>query len=430
MKERNTLPKAARNRLAREQHADAGLHPDADVLNAFCEGVLDLAERRQVLDHVARCSECREVVFLAAPDAAAELTTARADVERAQPLTRFWRRYMPAMALAAALVVVGSAVLLKREHRTGSPVAHVVEAPKEETAQAQPILPRASEVQNSEPKKAVPDNADARTIDAGRVSARKQLDPVVGSVMADQDNEQRFDLPGANVSSEQQVLPPGPRGALMAKGNATNYQTLAATAPSSTPSVPITAGTHGTAPTEASGSSYGGARAGAIVSMTAEANAAKAEPPASPAKDNNFEDNASKARMAMAEAVDSSARLSQMQERASRNSAIRTRAHWRINGAGQLQRQFEDGEWETLLADTSVSFKVVSVMGDQVWAGGTAGALYQSSDAGDHWSKSSIPGLTDTITQVQFRDATTGTVTTSSGTVWETHDGGAHWRRK
>jgi Photosynthesis system II assembly factor YCF48/Putative zinc-finger len=418
VKERNALPKAARNQLAREQHAGAGMHPDADMLNAFCEGVLDLAERSQVLDHVARCSECREVVFLAAPDAAAGLIAAPPNIEHAQPFTRFWRRYRPAMAAAAALVVVGSAVLLNREYRTESPVAQVTETPKIETAQAQPIPPRVPEVQTSVPKGAVAGDAGARTTDAGKVSALKQLDAVAGGAMADQDNEQRrFDLPASSVSSQQQLLAPGPRGALMAKGNATNYQTLAATPPSSTPSMP-------------SASRYGGASAGAIVGMTAEANTAKAERPAPPAKAESFDDNASKARKAMAEAVDSSARLSQLQEKASRDAGIRTRAHWRINDAGQLQRQFGSGDWETLLADTSVSFKVVSVMGDQVWAGGAAGALYQSTDAGDHWSKSSIPGLTDTITQVQFRDASTGTVTTSSGAVWETHDGGAHWRRK
>jgi len=42
-----------------------GLHPDADSLNAFIEGVLPEHERLQCMAHLAECSRCREVVFLA-----------------------------------------------------------------------------------------------------------------------------------------------------------------------------------------------------------------------------------------------------------------------------------------------------------------------------------------------------------------------------
>ncbi len=69
-------------------------------------------------------------------------------------------------------------------------------------------------------------------------------------------------------------------------------------------------------------------------------------------------------------------------------------------------------------------------MGNEVWAGGAAGALYHSLDAGESWSKQPLPGPTDAIISIQFRDAKAGTLKTEGGAVWETSDGGAHWTRK
>src|SRR5579863_730383 len=42
-------------------------HPDADVLTAFSELSLPQTERKTVLEHLARCGECREIVALALP---------------------------------------------------------------------------------------------------------------------------------------------------------------------------------------------------------------------------------------------------------------------------------------------------------------------------------------------------------------------------
>jgi len=48
------------------------LHPGAEALSAFAEQALPEAERAQVLDHVAGCSRCRQIVYLA-QEAADEL---------------------------------------------------------------------------------------------------------------------------------------------------------------------------------------------------------------------------------------------------------------------------------------------------------------------------------------------------------------------
>jgi hypothetical protein len=53
-------------------------HPDADLLTAFAEQALSATERDGVLDHLALCGDCREVIALALP---AE-TFCRSDCDR------------------------------------------------------------------------------------------------------------------------------------------------------------------------------------------------------------------------------------------------------------------------------------------------------------------------------------------------------------
>jgi anti-sigma factor ChrR (cupin superfamily) len=46
----------------RDQHE---MHPDAETLSAFTEQALNSKERGQVLEHLAACGRCRQVVALA-----------------------------------------------------------------------------------------------------------------------------------------------------------------------------------------------------------------------------------------------------------------------------------------------------------------------------------------------------------------------------
>ena len=65
-KKMEQLPKIVRQRL---QATDkAGVHPDPDLLTAFAEKSLTEHERVQVLQHLARCTDCRSVVSLAMPE--------------------------------------------------------------------------------------------------------------------------------------------------------------------------------------------------------------------------------------------------------------------------------------------------------------------------------------------------------------------------
>jgi hypothetical protein len=72
------VPKIVEARLQRAGHASAEIHPDADLLTAFAEQSLGESERGQVMEHLARCGDCRDVVALALPaieDAAVPLAS-------------------------------------------------------------------------------------------------------------------------------------------------------------------------------------------------------------------------------------------------------------------------------------------------------------------------------------------------------------------
>ena len=136
-------------------------------------------------------------------------------------------------------------------------------------------------------------------------------------------------------------------------------------------------------------------------------------------------------------------------------------ARWSISAAGALQRSFDQGTtWQTvdvnssaatleltttsrakakdsskgLKRDASPLFRAVSAAGADVWAGGSAGALYHSRDAGIHWTRivpaSAGTPLTGDIVSLEFPDTQHGKLSTSASEVWTTSDAGQTWQKQ
>ena len=126
------VPKIVYDRLraARSEQALPGqtepepAHPDADLLTAFAEHSLSAPERDGMLEHLALCRDCREVVALALPDAglAAVLPAANTETARATavPTKSHWswlsspKLAWPTLrwvALAAGIAVAASVLL-------------------------------------------------------------------------------------------------------------------------------------------------------------------------------------------------------------------------------------------------------------------------------------------------------------------------------
>ncbi len=76
-------------------------HPDAESLNAFAEQALPEQERGQVLAHLAACSGCRQVVFLA-QEAASEFELLEAAASRPELDRAAAYKFAAAMAVAPA----------------------------------------------------------------------------------------------------------------------------------------------------------------------------------------------------------------------------------------------------------------------------------------------------------------------------------------
>jgi photosystem II stability/assembly factor-like uncharacterized protein len=109
-----------------------------------------------------------------------------------------------------------------------------------------------------------------------------------------------------------------------------------------------------------------------------------------------------------------------------------THPQWRISADGHVEHSTADS-WTRVLADQRATFRVVSVVENQVWAGGTSGALFHSYDDGQNWEQAALTTPngreTGTIVSIQFDNAQHGIVTTDSGTRYLTTDGGWSWVR-
>jgi hypothetical protein len=117
-----------------------------------------------------------------------------------------------------------------------------------------------------------------------------------------------------------------------------------------------------------------------------------------------------------------------------KQSVSATHLQWHITPDGHLEQRNASGNWTRVLAEQPITFHVVSVVGDNVWAGGSGGVQFHSSDGGQHWSQQPIgspPDVeTDTIVAIRFSDATHGVVTTEGRARWSTSDGGATWTKQ
>jgi photosystem II stability/assembly factor-like uncharacterized protein len=108
--------------------------------------------------------------------------------------------------------------------------------------------------------------------------------------------------------------------------------------------------------------------------------------------------------------------------------AAKTR--WRISRDGHVEHTVASSTWEQVMAAEPVTFRVVATVGNNIWAGGSDGALFRSTDGGKHWARVALADEHGTITTIRFNSAQQGIVTSASGTTWETLDGGRTWSKQ
>ena len=362
------LLRAVRSHLARPAQGAVSEHPDANLLAAFAENALSKRERTAVTRHLADCADCREMLALAFAHEEEEEPLA----VPAQPVRR-WFPVWSWAASAAAVCIVCSAVWEYRLQRgviappPPPPAPAIASAPMP----ASPAAPMtaASNAVAAVPgafKPPVPQPASPRQVEA------PPPPPQVAEAAP---------APKDALRQVQDKPAPAPPPPYQSPGV---QQALAAQRPSQ----------------------QWAAQAGQPAPAPMRAASGFAMP-----------------RSAIAGAV--------MKKSAPRDEAVASASHalWTIASEdhaggpprGIVQRSLDEGAtWQTVYIDERVSFRAIASDGADVWAGGDGGALFRSSDAGEHWHRVSFP-VPATITAIQLSD--NGEIHVTAGQVWISRDG-------
>jgi hypothetical protein len=110
-------------------------------------------------------------------------------------------------------------------------------------------------------------------------------------------------------------------------------------------------------------------------------------------------------------------------------------ALWSVSSDGKVQRSTDSGKtWEHIHIAHGIKFRVIAALGNDVWTGGTGGALFHSADGGATWAQGGVNfggnTVKESIAGIQLHDPQHLTVTTASGSQWVSEDGGQNWQKQ
>jgi photosynthesis system II assembly factor YCF48-like protein len=436
-------------------------HPDPDVLTAFSERLLSKSERTAVVEHLARCGECREVLALALPAFEPAEETAR-------PASSGWRTW-PVLRwgfIAAGIVAIASFGVMQYQ-RHSSMMADQTARPEAITKEAK-NLPLASPptipVEDREKAPAAPASIPSEQ----KTESSSTSSPNPSAVMTTPAAGPARAKGGATGG----VLPHGPRVQWQQNTNLQQQAALQAVPPKQLRSAP------------APGS---GAPSGASEMVEVES----AQPALSANLDSSAVQNkidqqalqrgltearierTKPAATAVANAPvfpspAPSAKAQLIRESAQAVATSNAPTRWTISAAGRLQRSLDQGAtWQDVdvnnpsaaaganlevmrapstrkevAADSlakkdafaPLTFRAVSSNGPDVWAGASGGFLYHSTDAGGNWTRVVLSAsgvtLTGDIVSLEFADPRHGRIVTSTPEVWITPDAGQSWQKQ
>jgi Photosynthesis system II assembly factor YCF48/Putative zinc-finger len=412
------IPKIVGQRL--QAIAKPAVHPESDLLTAFAERSLGERERRQVLEHLAQCSDCREVVSLSLPELKPASSVSSGPAKApwlGWPVLRWG-------ALVAGVVVVGTAVTLRYQK------------PERGTQFTAANPPAPAAVME---KSAVQAQVSAST--GGKAVARRRdmsdaSSPRPGPLKRSDSARVNKKSPAALVEMDRLTV--GAKPTLAAK--------MAEAVPSTPPLSNKTDAKEGR-PDNLRGSAgqAGAARVSSSREMV-EVTGPAPEEEAIPGQAKAGKDSPSKTQSAAVTGMDANRTTSPMGGSSSlplqaRNSVqlqknlVRLRPRWTLSATGALDRSLDGGKtWETVPLGSTTVFRALSALDSEIWVGGSGGALYHSSDDGQQWVqiKPAADGksLTSDIDTIEFTDARHGKLATASGETWVTTDAGESWQKK
>lgn len=417
------LPKIVGQRL---QAVSAKTHPDANLLAAFAEKSLLPREQSQVMEHLASCAVCREVVAQAQPEAALQKVAVAA---RGRQSSWFHSTAVRWAALAACVAVVG-AVVISRSRFENKPADKIalykapVEVAKTEPVPVPTAAPAESEAtRRNESKTAqLQDNLQAgRKRDTDQIAGleKRQLAMAAPKPQGEQsqvfgysgelDTKQKVSTTNGNVEAGSAAVQVETKALEEAKANKKEFSADKAM---KTP---------------------------AAHNEVAQAQTVAANPPAAPQAKSGPVSGVASNQPAQSESAQVNGLYSKDGYVANGAPAGALRSgvrfptpRWQLSPEGKLLRSADLGEsWQPISLGENAVFRALSVNGRAVWVGGSKGSLFYSPNAGESWQqiKPSSNGqtLTADVTGIEFKDPQHGKVTTSDHQTWTTTDGGHTW---
>jgi hypothetical protein len=457
------IPNIVRQRLAAQQ--SAGEHPDADLLTALAEQRLSGTERQNVLAHLSRCSACREIAAIAAPesDLSALLHVREVDGASARPWWAIPTFQWGAAAAAVAMIAVGLFVF-----QPGQKTETVARNATYKARSAEPTSPTdrsdktAPAKQNNAPSDARaakpdqrarvlrPGGAPAFTDNAKQAPTSEENESQVSKSRQAESSSPYFDRlkqfgalskdsqkPDGTLPKREAQVRPHTAGTLSADANS---QTVEVT--SAAPAVQTSGG--GVSSGRGAGIGRGtGAAVGSVANTTPVISAANdvsnsaAAPAAPPAPASATAQNRRQAAGLSASNAADELAVGQAgpavgAQTAKIASAVKPApGTWRIT-SGRLQHfDGTSGAWNDIDVGSTARLSIVTTLGPEVWVGGTDGAMFYSNDQGAHWIPTSTGGWSAdaTITGMTPTARRSVEVYFSNGERWRSADGGASWTR-
>ncbi len=452
------VPKIVLKRL--QETAAAGTHPDADLLTAFAEQSLTETERARVMEHLVRCSDCREVVALAALPAI-EVAAGNVSVAPTRSSWFGWPVIRWGMVAAGIIAIASVGVMQYRQRAKNEilvsnlPSSNVMSA----TAQRAPS-----------PSPAVPETKEALSPTEKRrqEEIRKEMLPShSGNLYA-----QRLVVPVNPAMPKTHAMQSAGSGSATPSGIASgNGAAVVQKAPLSSTSDAFAAGGNlrNATPAETAklAPNLSGGQPSAAPSSSQTIEVGSQAEPITATTDSQVSDQLIENKKQQPLSYQSSTTVGVVAAKDAATAqegsgVLRASLRWSIGADGVLLRSFDAGNtWVYVNVNSepassrakvartentyesnkskvkeqlNLVFRAVAADRSEVWAGGSAAMLYHSSDSGAHWTRvlpsSSGATLTGDITSIEFSDTQHGRIVTSAGEVWITADDGQTWLRQ
>jgi len=456
-------------------------HPDPDLLTAFAEQTLSATERDGLLDHLALCGDCREVIALALPaaDIAAvliavetELATERAKRSSAKAArswpTLVWpnlvwpRLVWPRLggstlrwaALAAGVVVVASVLLVHpgKLNQAMLPSANRLVAstatPASGAQTASSAIPRSAIPPSASPIASSPMN---QPMNQSAISTRTgEARPKSGMQLSKK-------LKAGQIVAGRIAPPHQAQSGMMLAENKKALAQAGGLRAAPSPGAPAfdantRSGTNESVTNETAGAPTISAAPSAEATLIARSDAPaieKAKPALQGVEGNEPQKSETAVNLAVpalqGKNMMSAAKLSPIAGRAEH------RVTWTIAG-GVLRRSLDSGQsWQDALHPNHPLLCYASRNEDEdeeIWTGGQAGTLFHSADGGVTWVqvRPSIKAqqLSSDITHIDLhgsdfrggdlrgdvRGSAEIVVSTTNKEIWSSSDGGKTWEKK